>query len=219
MPLRAGAKGTGNPWLPVIAGIGVLLLAMGVGVLIGRAGNSSPKAGPAQVITIGGGVASSGTTGSGTSEETFRGDWPAGKKGFTVQLQTLPEGTTPAAVAQAKTAAGSKGASAVGALEKSSYSSLSGSGYLIYSGIYHTQAEAQKALGSLKSKFSGAKVVEVANSGGSSGSEAAESGGSSGGSGSLPKAAPPKVLEKLGHAKGKNYEEQSKNLPNVVETG
>ncbi len=204
--------------MPVIAGIGVLLLAMGVGVLIGRAGNSSPKAGPAQVITIGG-VSGSGTATSATSEEAFAGDWPAGKKGFTIQLQTLAEGATPAAVAQAKTAAGSKGASAVGALEEASYSSLSGSGYLIYSGVFHTKAEAQKALGALKSKFPGAKVVEVSNGGGSSGSEAAGSAGSSGGSGILPKAAPAKVLEKLGHARGKSYEEQSKNLPDVVETG
>jgi hypothetical protein len=204
--------------LPVIAGVGVLLLAMGVGVLIGRAGNSSPKAGPAQVITIGG-ISGTGTSAAtGTGSETFTGDWPTGKKGFTVQLQTLPEGTTPAAVTQAKTAASSKGAGAVGALEEASYSSLKGSGYLVYSGVYKTRAEAQKALGKLKSKFPGAKVVEVAGGGGSSGSEASESGGS-GGSGSLPKAAPAKDLEKLSHAKGKSYEEQSKNLPNVIETG
>ncbi len=211
-------KGSGgNPWLPVIAGVGVLLLAMGVGVLIGRSGSSGSKAAPAQVITISG-VAGSSTAGtSATSGETFTGDWPAGKKGFTVQLQTLPEGTTPAAVAQAKTAASSKGASAVGALEESSYSSLTGSGYLIYSGDYHTRAEAQKALGTLKSKFPGAKVVEVSNS---SSSAAESSGGGSSSSGSsLSHPAPASVLKSLSHAKGKSYEEKSKNLPDVVETG
>jgi hypothetical protein len=37
----------------LIAGVGVLLLAMGVGVLIGRAGAGSPKVPPAQVISLG----------------------------------------------------------------------------------------------------------------------------------------------------------------------
>jgi hypothetical protein len=44
-----------NNVLTLIAGIGVLLLAMGVGVLIGRSGGASAAATPApQVITVGG---------------------------------------------------------------------------------------------------------------------------------------------------------------------
>ncbi len=72
----AGAFGTLPPaspstWprgnvLTLIAGIGVLLLAMGVGVLIGRSGGSSSAAAPAPaVITVGGastGAASTSTT-------------------------------------------------------------------------------------------------------------------------------------------------------------
>jgi hypothetical protein len=51
----------------LIAGIGTLLLAMGVGVLIGRSGNStSSKAPPAQVVTVQG----SGTAGTGTTATT-----------------------------------------------------------------------------------------------------------------------------------------------------
>ena len=52
----------------LIAGIGTLLLAMGVGVLIGRSGNSSAKAPPAQVVTVagGGGSASTATTSPAT---------------------------------------------------------------------------------------------------------------------------------------------------------
>src|SRR5262249_35375458 len=46
----------------LIAGIGTLLLAMGVGVLIGRSGNnSSAKAPPAQVVTVAGGGGAAGT--------------------------------------------------------------------------------------------------------------------------------------------------------------
>jgi hypothetical protein len=48
-----------------IAGIGTLLLAMGVGVLIGRSGNStSAKAPPAQVVTVAG---PGGTAGAATA--------------------------------------------------------------------------------------------------------------------------------------------------------
>jgi hypothetical protein len=52
----------------LIAGIGTLLLAMGVGVLIGRSGNTSAKAPPAQVVTVagGGGSAATATTGAAT---------------------------------------------------------------------------------------------------------------------------------------------------------
>ena len=51
----------------LIAGIATLLLAMGVGVLIGRSGNStSAKALPAQVVTVQG----SGTAGTGATATT-----------------------------------------------------------------------------------------------------------------------------------------------------
>ncbi len=51
--------------LTLIAGIGVLLLAMGVGVLIGRSGGSSSAAAPPQVITVGG-----ATTGAANATPT-----------------------------------------------------------------------------------------------------------------------------------------------------
>jgi hypothetical protein len=211
-----------NNTLTVIAGVGVLLLAMGVGVLIGRAGNSKQTAPPAQVVTVAqqGTAATSGSTG----EASFVGNWPAGTSGYTVQLQTLPQpGTTVASVEAAKTAAGSKGAKSVGALKSEEFSSLASGNYVIYSGVYHKQAEAEKALGRLKKSFPAAKVVKVSNGGaGSAGSgkEAESSSSSSGGVGSSEsKPAPASVLKSLQGAKGKSYEQKSRNLPNVVETG
>ncbi len=225
---RFDGPGRANPTLTIIAGVGVLLLAMGVGVLIGRAGaGSGGKAAPAQVITVAAGGTSTAASGGGSTagEESFTGDWPAGTKGYTVQLQTLAEGSTPAAVSLAKSAAASKGARAVGALKISEYSSLSGSGYLVYSGVYHKKAEAQRALAAVRSKFPGASVVEVAGSGGSSRSsetpaEKAEAASAEKESkANLGKPAPSSALKNLDHAKGKNYEEKSTQLPNVVETG
>jgi hypothetical protein len=209
-----------NNTLTVIAGVGVLLLAMGVGVLIGRAGAGKQSTAPAQVITLASPTsAGTGTgTGTGSTEASFTGDWPSGTSGYTVQLQTLPQsGTAVSAVEAAKTAASTKGAKAVGALKSEEFSSLTAGSYVIYSGVYHKQPEAEKALGGLKKSFPGAKVVKVSNSG--SGSSASEPSTTSPGAvgESENKPAPPSVLNSLKSAKGKTYEERSKNLPDVVE--
>ncbi len=209
-----------NTALTIIAGVGVLLLAMGVGVLIGRAGVGKQSPGPAQVITVDQGGAAA-QTGAGT-EAAFTSDWPAGTKGFTVQLQTLPSTSTVSAVEAAKTAATAKGASAVGALKAEEFSSLSSTGFVIYSGDYHTRALAQKALPALKRSFPGASVVEV-SSGSSKSSSSTSPSGSSGGA-NLNHPASPSVIKSnhaagSGKGSGKNYEEESAKLPDVVETG
>jgi hypothetical protein len=217
---RPPAGNQRNQTLTVIAGVGVLLLAMGVGVLIGRAGGSKQAAAPSQVIV----ASPSGSAGTGAAGETpFTGDWPAGTSGYTVQLQTLPQsGTSVSAVEAAKTAATSKGAKAVGALKSEEFSSLTAGTYVIYSGVFHKAAEAEKALPGLRKSFPGAKVINVSNggsgSGGGSGSSSA-TGSGGGGVGSSPThPAPPSALKGLEGAKGKSYEEKSKNLPDVVET-
>lgn len=224
-PAPPGADAGGpqrNTTLTVIAGVGVLLLAMGVGVLIGRAGAPKQTAAPAaSVITV-----ASSPTGSSTSagETSFTGDWSAGTSGYTVELETLPQsGTTVSAVEAAKSSASAKGVTAVGALKSEEFTSLASGSYVIYSGVYHTKAQAEKALGAVKKSFPSAKVIRVANGGSSSsnGSSAPETPSSSpGGVGNSPShPAPPSVLNSEKGAKGKSYEEKSKNLPNVVETG
>jgi hypothetical protein len=210
--------GQRNNTLTVIAGVGVLLLAMGVGVLIGRAGVSKQSVAPAQVITVGSAPAA-GTATTAPAESSFTGDWPSGRTGYTVQLQRLPaSGTAVSAVEAAKSSASAKGATGVGALKSEEFSSLTSGSYVIYSGDYHKRAEAAKALPGLKKSFPDAKVVKVSN-GGSSSSTAAEPPTSSpGGVGqSENHPAPPSVLNSLKSAKGKSYEERSKNLPDVVE--
>lgn len=224
LPAREGASGGGQQRgnaLTVIAGVGVLLLAMGVGVLIGRAGEPKQRSAPAEVITVGSSAPATGA--ASTGEEAFTDDWPAGTKGYTVQLEELSEASnTPKSVEQAKTAASSKGASSVGALKSEDFSSLTAGSYIVYSGDYHKRSEAQKALNGLKQKFVTAKVIEVSNAGssqqGAGGSS--KSGASSSGVGSSEShPAPPSVLESEKSAKGKSYEEKSKSLPNVVSTG
>ncbi|HEY5287494.1 MAG TPA: hypothetical protein VIJ50_10360 [Solirubrobacteraceae bacterium] len=72
----------------------MLLLAMGVGVLIGRASTGTAKVPPAQVISVGGAAAGSST--------------PA-------TTQTTPTSETPAASSAKKTAAKTKASSSSGA--------------------------------------------------------------------------------------------------------
>jgi hypothetical protein len=68
----AGTPANRNNTLALLAGVGVLLLAMGVGVLIGRASAGTTKVPPAQVISVGGvgagSVAPAATTTTPTSE-------------------------------------------------------------------------------------------------------------------------------------------------------
>ncbi|HTU79300.1 MAG TPA: hypothetical protein VMF09_11125 [Solirubrobacteraceae bacterium] len=218
-PPSGSAPGNNNT-LTVIAGVGVLLLAMGVGVLIGRAGAPKQGAVPPQTISVAQSAPPAGT--STAAEASFTSSWPSGTSGFTVQLQTLAQaGTAVSAVEAAKTAATTKGAKAVGALKSEEFSSLPSGSYVIYSGVYHKRAEAEKALGALKKSFAGAKVIKVSDGGSSavaeSGEPASSSSGAVGSSESHP--APPSVLNTEKGAKGKSYSEKSKELPDVVETG
>ena len=205
--------------LTVIAGVGVLMLAMGVGVLIGRSGAGKQSSAAPQVITVGAlGSSPTSTGATAAGEAAFTRDWPAGTSGYTVEIQTLPTlGTTVAAVQSAKAAAEAKGAKGVGALKSEEFSSLKAGSYVIYAGVDHTRAAALGALAGLKKSFPLATVINVASTGGAS--QSPSSSGGSGSGSSLTHPAPPSVLESLKSTKGKSYEEKSKNLPNVIETG
>lgn len=155
-----------------LAGLACLLLAMGVGVLIGRsAGGDPPSAAP---ITIAGAPpAAAGTPAAATPAAAFASDWQGTSASWTIALETLPkDATQPADVAAAKTAATGKGAKAVGALDSDDYATLTGGSYVVYAGQFATKAAATKALAPLKASFDGAGVIRVAQEQ-SSGSAAA----------------------------------------------
>jgi len=208
----------------VIAGVGVLLLSMGVGVLIGRSSSSQAKT--PQVLSVAAPSSAGSTpTAAAATPASFTSDWPAGTTAYTVQLQTLPEsGTQVSAVAAAKAAASAKGATGVGALKSSAFSSLPAGSYVIYSGTYPKKADAEKAQKRLKASFPGATVIRVSSSSSSSASSSSEEPSPTetiaGGVGQTPsKPAPPSVLKNLRtKSGGQSYEQKSKNLPNVVET-
>jgi hypothetical protein len=154
---------------PVYAGAGVaaLALALLLGILIGSAGDDSPRqvaAAPPQVISV-----AAPASGQPVAEE-FTSDWPEGQDGYTVQLRTLPkDGTQVSAVQAAKSEAQSQGASDVGALDSDDFGSLDPGNYVIYAGIFDTRKQAKKQLSRLRGDFSGARIVHVAAGGSISG--------------------------------------------------
>jgi hypothetical protein len=215
-PPPAAPGGGRSSTLTVIAGVGVLLLAMGVGVLIGRsAGSRQPAASP-QVITVAG---TPSTPASTPTEASFSDSWPSGTSGYTVQLQALPQaGTKVSEVEAAKGAAAAKGAKGVGALKSEDFSSLKAGNYVIYSGVYHKRSEAQTALRALKKSFPAASVISVSSKGQASSASEPPAGGSGVGQ-SFSHPAPPSVVENAHKSKGQSFEQKSKNLPNVISTG
>jgi hypothetical protein len=101
-------RGSANTAL--IAGVGTLLLALGVGVLIGRSSNSSTaKTPPAQVVTVGGsaGAGSAGTstgasptakTPAGAAAKVSTSSAAGGSGGGTKVIVKKPTGPPPKAV-------------------------------------------------------------------------------------------------------------------------
>jgi hypothetical protein len=84
----------------LIAIIGTLLLALGIGVLIGRSGNTSVKSPPAQVVTISGGPATTtaatpATTGTATTPASGSSSTTAKTKPKTAATSTSTKSTTP----------------------------------------------------------------------------------------------------------------------------
>jgi len=146
-----------------LAALACLLLAMGVGVLIGRGGGE--QAATPEPITIAGAAASASSPGvaPATVPASFTSDWPDGKDGWTIALQSLrKDGTDAAAVAAAKKAATDNGVPAVGALDSTDHPTLTAGSYVVYSGVFSTRDLAGDALGKVRASFADAAIVQVA---------------------------------------------------------
>jgi hypothetical protein len=164
-PSRAPVVIAGRPVSPVAlgTGLGIFVIALLLGVLIGNGGNAKPLAAAPQVIKV-----SAPAAAAPAQPAAFTSDWPSGKEGYTVQLQTIAKaGAQANQVAQAKSAAQSRGATEVSALDSDAFASLGPGNYVLYSGVYGSRKQAARALKGLKAKFPGATVVKVSASAGS----------------------------------------------------
>ena len=158
---------------PLAAVIGIALLGgmLLIGVLIGR-GDTSDESPPAATIQVGEGTGSTTTAsttdsggGAAATPSAVTSEWPAGTDGFTIQITTLTKSdATPESVDSAKQSALDDGAPGAAVLDSDLYSSLPPDEYVIYSGVYASEKEAQAALKDISDDFPDATVVEVAGS-------------------------------------------------------
>jgi hypothetical protein len=199
----------GGEWTPLtaIGLVAVIALILVAGILIGRGGSDDGG----QVVQAGGG-GTEATNASADAGGAFKSDWPSGKKGFAIELGTLPkDGTSAADVTSAKDDAAAKGAPDVGALDSDEYASLPSGNYVIYSGVFDDKAAANKALKDLKGDFPDAQVVKVSTDGGGGGGggggTASDTGAGSSGT------VDDSTLNSLEGSSGEDYVNQSKKLP------
>jgi hypothetical protein len=103
--------------------------------------------GPTIVTAIGGfATAPQATTGDQVTGPSGVAAWPSGEDGWTIALVSLPQtGGRAPALARAK-AARRKHLDAVGVLDSSRYASLHPGYWIVFSGIYASEAEATSAL-------------------------------------------------------------------------
>jgi hypothetical protein len=127
--------------------VGLVVAIVGAAAAVAATGGTG---GGEELLTATGGFATTpatetGTPGGGTGRAEIL-DWPAGQEGWTIALATLPQaGGRAAAVARAREARRADLAT-VGVLDTSRYASLHPGYWLVFTGIYTSEAEATSAL-------------------------------------------------------------------------
>jgi hypothetical protein len=162
---RRGAKH--SPGLGTALVLAVIPIAVGLGVLVGRASNNGDDKLIAALRAQRPAVVAAGTAGtdvaaSASTRSVLKSDFPL-QNGYAVQLSTVPRsGATN--VKQDETSARAKGAAQVGLILQSDYKitpAPPSGAFVIYSGAYKSQSQAQTALKKLAKSFAGAKVIHV----------------------------------------------------------
>jgi hypothetical protein len=117
------------------------------GAVAAIAATGSSGGGPTIVTAIGGfATAPQATSGDEATGPSGVAEWPSGEDGWTIALVSVPQtGGRAPALARAK-AARRKGLDAVGVLDSSRYASLHPGYWIVFSGIYASEAEATSAL-------------------------------------------------------------------------
>ena len=167
-----------SPGLGLALALALIPVAVAVGALVAGSGNDSAskllaalRAQKPTVVNVGGagtatgaGAAGSGAGATTTQAAQVTSSFAFGQ-GYAVELETVPgAGATEASVAAAEAHARARGATAVGLLSQADFKITPpppAGDYVIYSGQYHTSAQATAALGKLQHAFSAAKVIAV----------------------------------------------------------
>jgi hypothetical protein len=153
------AQSWGSSWTrrAAVAGAAALLAAIGAIAATGSDG------GGATIETAIGGFAQAPKPAGGEAPESPSrvAEWPVGEAGWTIAIASLPQtGGRKPALARAR-AARAKGLTAVGVLDSSRYASLHPGYWIVFSGIYASEAEATSALEDARRQARTASVRRV----------------------------------------------------------
>jgi hypothetical protein len=139
------SRDPGRRWV-VRTLVALVIAVAGAAAAIAAAGGSDERA---RVVTATGGFATLPSSSTLPAPEPGAGgivDWPAGEDGWTIALASVPQTRgRGAALARAREAR-KRGLSPVGILDSSRYASLHPGYWLVFAGIYTSEAEATSAL-------------------------------------------------------------------------
>jgi hypothetical protein len=139
---RVGSASTG--WM-------LRALAAGVVAAVGAAGAvaaTGSEGGEPAVVTATGGFATAPDSAPGEEQPGPSGvaEWPIDEEGWTIALAALPQTKGRAVALVRARAARKKGLPQVGVLDSSRYASLHPGYWIVFSGVYSSEAEATSAL-------------------------------------------------------------------------
>lgn len=159
-PGRLDPREAGEGWL---LRAGALLAVALVGTLLAVAATSGGR-GDSDVLTATGGFATVPTVGtlpSGEAGEAEIAEWPAGAEGWTIALASIPQTEGRRAALGRARAARRRGLSSVGIIDSSSYASLHPGYWVVFAGVYASEAEAASALGQARRAARSATVRRI----------------------------------------------------------
>jgi hypothetical protein len=155
------APHTRSAWVPRAALATVVALA-GAAVAVAAEGGSTSSP---EVITATGGFATVPTSSTDVPTGNGKGvgvvDWPVGEDGWTVVLASLPQTAGRRAADERARKARAAGLEQVGVLDSSRYASLHPGYWVVFTGIYSSEAEATSALEAARGVMRTATVRRV----------------------------------------------------------
>lgn len=139
-------------------------------VTVDQNGNLCPTGGattptssvPTLGDSTGTGISTPSTTDTGSNTGADAQTWPASKSGFTIVLNSLQQGTYSKSDAEQRAAQAQSTGLSSGVLDSNEFSSLASNLWVVFSGIYTTESEADAALENARDEgFVGAYVRQV----------------------------------------------------------
>lgn len=146
-PYGAADAGGGTGWLRRTL-LGLLVAVAGAAAAIAAVGGTG--GGTSELVTATGGFATppETETSSGPTAEGPAGilEWPAARDGWTIALATLPQELGKQRATARARQARRRGIASVGVLDSSRFASLHPGYWVVFAGIYGSEAEATSAL-------------------------------------------------------------------------